>query len=166
MAKPKEKENRPNEKNENEQMDIETPMDEMEPQPPKKTVRHEWILETTFPDEKSCMDFIEAENCWARKQGVALTIGLKTLYRCHLCKLRGKACSAEIYTISNSAPGDTTYKFYRKNAQHDHEDSGNKVKVMDDAVKAMIKSYIIEGLTLKSILYRLREKKDIQSNRT
>lgn len=158
MAKLKHKEN-----NQNETIDVEQTITETESeaQDPKKIVRHEWILEATFRNEKSCIDFINSENCWARKKQVPQTIGLKTLYRCNHCKLRGKVCSAEIYTISNSSPEDKTFKLYRKQAVHDHDESGNKVSVMSDEVKNSIRTYVSEGLTLKKILYRFRDKTDI-----
>lgn len=127
----------------------------------KKKVHYEFRLEQTFDSEKSCDDFIEGEKCWSGKQKVWLNSGLKTIYRCHHVKLRGDQCSAGIYTMSNTKPDDQTFKLYRKVAEHDHEDSDNKVTAMTDEVKALVKQYVqLEHLTLKPILYRLRDMKD------
>lgn len=133
------------------------PANESEEQAAKKRVRYDWKLERTFQDKKSCVDFIEAEQCWSRLKEVSQNVGLKTIYRCYHCKLRGDPCSAGIYTISNSSPVDKTFKLYRKNAQHDHESSKNKVTKLSDEVQGMIKTYVTEGLSLKKILYRFRD---------
>lgn len=161
LAKLQENPNHMNDKDDEQQMEVESEA-ESEIQVAKQVVRYEYQHERTFDDEKSCFEFIEAEKSWSRKQLVKQNVGLKTIYRCSHCKLRGGPCSAGIYTISNSSPEDQTFKLYRKNAKHDHDSSENKVSKLSDELNAMIKGYVQEGLTLKKILFRLRDNKEIE----
>lgn len=128
--------------------------------------RYRYELERTFDTKQECLDFIKSENCWTRVKEIKQSCGFKTIHRCNFCKSRGQACSANIYTIHGTSPEDHTYKLYRRVAEHDHEGSTNAVSVLSDEAKGYIKQYVIEGLTLKKILFRLRDMKIVQPEKT
>lgn len=122
-----------------------------------------YTLERTFETEELCDQFIKNEKCWTKLRPALTLNGLKTIYRCNLVKYRGKQCDASIYTLSKKAPNDTTHELYRREKQHTHDDSPNKITTLSESVKELLNEYIEKGVTLKPILHELRKKQiDLQ----
>lgn len=115
-----------------------------------------------FDDKQSCLDFLKGEEVWTFVRTQTTRNGTKTICRCNMIKTRGEQCAAGIYTIHDKSPTDKTYQLYRKNCDHTHGSSANKVMAMAENVKQLIRDYVDEGLTTVSILHRLRAKNDIR----
>lgn len=121
-----------------------------------------WINEVSFENEEKCKDFIKKEERWTFVRKLAQNRGYKHIYRCMFCRAHGKPCSASIYVLSDSKPGDTTCKLYRKSLPHDHETSENRTKKVQDSVRQLITDLVEEGKTKKQICHILRRKQDIK----
>lgn len=138
-----------------------------------------WVLERSFDTKKDLDAFIKAEKCWSVRSTVTLASGLKTLYRCNLVLSKGTACEAEAYTLRCMVDDDDDdenedhlgalqpkyqYDFYRKTADHTHNDGETMAasnKVTDDIRDKIIAMYN-DGLRPTTIRFRLRADETIE----
>lgn len=87
---------------------------------------------------------------------------LKVQMRCNKVKRRGVSCCTGIYYLESKDPEITTIKLFRRNADHDCDNSTNKVvKKFSEETKKLILEQKKLGNKLDGILLKLRQRKDL-----
>lgn len=143
-----------------EQSDSDTEEDEVEQiERPRRaqSVRYEYKEEKVFENAQECDAFVADEKCWKKHDAINTTRGLKTVYRCTNVKRRGGVCLADIYTISDTFPGDPKFVLYRRQCDHTCATAPNKKKRMSEQLKTFIEKCIDRGMTPKVIMQQIRK---------
>lgn len=119
-----------------------------------------WEVECEFANQREMDEFLKVENQWSLFKTEHLVKGTKMTFRCNKVKRRGDQCASGIYTLMN--PNDGRIKLYRKLADHDCDQSNNKVKSkVDDTVRQFILDQYKLGNPPATILFKLRKMSDI-----
>lgn len=119
-------------------------------------VFYKYIHENTFDNEKDFQDFLDNEKCWKVHIKLTKNDGVKTIHWCKLVKCRGPRCLAEIYTIHDRFPGDTSILLFRRVQEHTHDTSPNKVQKLSQQMKDSIEKYVGLKITPKPMIQQLR----------
>lgn len=117
-----------------------------------------WIFEQDIPSREQFGEFLKAEGCWSIKNGpLYQQKGVVTVYRCNKVKRRGEQCSAGLKTLHDFAPDDPTIKVYRRQAEHDCDQSTNLNSNVPSEIQQFIISQSEIGQTAGGIVFKLRE---------
>lgn len=118
-----------------------------------------WLLEENFENKEKLEEYLKKEKCWAVSKTIFQEGGLKRYYRCNHVKKNAKPqCSQAIYTVSESAPNDTTIQLFRNNMEHDHSNNEYQSFKVSDKVKELIIELYETFKLPRSILYQLNRK--------
>lgn len=88
------------------------------PQPKRKRVHKNWVLEHTYENKKNAMDAIESEKCWGYHYDNKSDAGKKITYRCKLVKARGQQCAAAVHLLFDAT--NPSVHLYRADSPHTH----------------------------------------------
>lgn len=118
----------------------------------------------TFENRAEVSEFLKNENCWSLLKSERLVKGIKTSYRCNRVKRRGNQCKASLYTLHGYDSADETTKLFRRRAEHNCEQSENRVSTkIGDEKNSSWSSTNLEILQLPS--FSNYEKKVASHNR-
>lgn len=121
-----------------------------------------WLFEREFEDKSALDEFLKQENCWSLLKKVSLQESVKTQLRCNKVKRRGHQCANGLYYLESKDPAVKTIKLFKRNADHDCEQSKNKVDVKaTEATRKFILEQKQLGNKLEGILLKLRQQPNL-----